>query len=376
MLKTALITFHAPYNYGSALQAFALQQVIKNMGYQNEIINYRFQGQKDCYRLIRKNVGRADIIKDFLQFPVFSKKRQRGKKFEQFTLRYLHLTEEYDKPEQLNEISEKYDLFISGSDQIWNKHANELHAVDWKYMYPYLLSFTNRKKISYASSIGGMTDQELENIKEFIQKFNYISAREKSVSKRIEKIIQRQCDWVLDPTLLLSSNEYIDKFNLKKESSNKYIFYYSLSGINTVRKHMKWLRKLAKKEKCKIVVNTPYAFIPSFNRNIINYVDMDPVNFLNNIYNSYAVITDSFHGTAFSVNFNKPFYSLCKNRAGSEYRKIELLEAIGLEKLIVEEYENIEDIKKINFSDSNKLILNFRKNSIKYLERALKETNI
>lgn len=354
MIKTALITFHAPYNYGSCLQAYALQFFITKLGYENTIINYRFKGQRDAYKLIRSSNNYADYIKDILQLPIFFKKVKRKNKFEYFIARYLTCTKEYCEPEELSFISNDYDVFISGSDQIWNKHANELNLQPWKYLYPYLLSFTNKKKISYASSIGSTSDQEIiDHMVKYINDFSFISSREVSTANRLSGILDRKILSVVDPTLLLNKEDYISSFNLAKNNCKPYIFYYSLSGIHTVFNHLRFLKKFAKSHNYQIIINTPYAYIPSFG-NVINYIDIGPIEFLSLIYNSSVVVTDSFHGTVFSLIFEKQFYSLCKNKMSADSRKIELLTKFNQEQCLLFEIENLNVQNKANYDDEHK----------------------
>ncbi len=365
-IKTALITFHAAYNYGSVLQAYVLQNVITSLGYENTIINYRFQNQKDCYKLIRKTSNLVDVIKDLLQFPVFCHKRKRQLKFEEFINQNLRLTEEVNQPEELEFIKEDYDLFISGSDQIWNKHANELHSIDWKYMQPYLLTFTPKAKISYASSFGGTTDAEIEeNILGYIKNFSNISVREVSAGLRLEKLLGRKIESVLDPTLLWRESDYVERFELVKKQE-PYIFYYSLSGIKTVIKHLKWIKNMVRNSGIKVMVNTPYAYVP-LKKPFFNYVDMGPTDFIGAIYSAEYVITDSFHGTAFSVNFNKNFYAICKKEGASEYRKEELLQRLGLASRLIYDLEETTLMDRIDYSNVNRSLDELRKKSMSYL---------
>ena len=345
-MKTALITFHAAYNYGSCLQAYALQHVIISMGFDNEIINYRFPEQKKAYRLIRNNGNTADLIKDVLQFPVFREKKKRAEKFEDFINNKLLISKEVSDPDGLADYANKYDVYISGSDQIWNKHSNELNNVDWKYLYPYLLTFTDKKKISYASSIGNTEDSEIvEYMLEYMKKFSAISAREHSVALRLTNLLGETVTDVLDPTLLLTQKDYDSLFSLNdsRQADKNYILYYSLSGINTVRKHLNWIKEISNGKK--IIVNTPYAYIPN-SKSTKNIVAIGPIEFLQYIKNADTVITDSYHGTLFSINFEKNFYSLCKGLKGSEYRKAEVLQKLGLNQHLVEHTEDIGDLSR------------------------------
>lgn len=372
-MKIALITFHAPYNYGSCLQAFALQEKIKELGHEVDIINYRFPGQKKAYRLIRNNGNTADLVKDLLQFPVFKQKKKREQLFEQFISNNMNLTQEYQDPSQLSDIANDYDVFVSGSDQIWNKHANELDKEDWKYLYPYLLTFTDKKKISYASSIGGTTDEEiLQNMASAIKEFSSVSAREKQVADKLTKLLNIPVTNVLDPTLLLCKDDYDRCFQIEEDTAPKYIFYYSLAGINTVKKHLKWIDGI-NKNNYKVIINTPYAWIPNHGTHE-NIVAIGPVEFLRMINNAEYVITDSYHGTLFSVNFKKNFLTLGNSSSKSDYRKKDILNKLGLAKHIVNDFsDNFDTSAAINNDDYINRLNELRSSSIEYLDNALRQ---
>ena len=216
------------------MQAFATQEIVNELGNNAEIINYRMIPQKDAYALIRRNNGWKIILKDAYQFRYFPKKRKRAEKFERFFNDYLCLTEEFSEPEDFLKYSCKYHIVISGSDQIWNKHSNELEHVGWKYMGPYLLKDFNGKKISYASSVGNSTENELQIMKPYIKSFDYLSMREKSSANAMSTLLERPVQHVLDPTLLLSGDEWKKKLRvIDKDPSKPYIlFYFNYSYIN------------------------------------------------------------------------------------------------------------------------------------------------
>lgn len=370
-MKIALITFHAPYNYGSCLQAYALQEKIKDLGHDVDIINYRFDGQKKAYRLIRNNGNAADLIKDLLQIPVFRKKKKRAQMFENFIADNMNLTMEYQDPAQLSNIAYDYDIFVSGSDQIWNKHANELDKEDWKFMHPYLLTFTNKKKISYASSIGGTTNEEImQNMAPSIRKFSFLSAREKQVADRLAMLLKVPVDNVLDPTLLLNKDDYINRFDIEENPKEKYIFYYSLAGISTVKKHLDWIDGI-NINNYKVIINTPYAWFPDHGTHK-SIVAIGPIEFLRILNNAECIITDSYHGTLFSVNFEKNFLTLCKSDAKSDYRKNDILGKLGLANHMVNEFTNGFDTSvAINNGEYCDHLNELRNRSIEYLKNAL-----
>jgi len=168
MNKVALITYHAAYNFGSALQALATQNVIRDISGDCTIINYRMLSQKKFYSNIRTGLGFKTFLKDFLRLPAWKQLNIRATRFENFQENYFNLSSCFTTPEEIYRYWNEFDTIVSGSDQIWNKHSCELENVSFNYMFPYLLKDYCGKKISYASSIGNMTDADLETIHLFL----------------------------------------------------------------------------------------------------------------------------------------------------------------------------------------------------------------
>ena len=373
MGKTGILTYHSAYNYGSALQALATQKAVSSFSTETEIINYRMNSQKSIYTLYRTSFGLKTFAKDILQLPIHSKRKQRAEKFETFFNQFFNLSEECATPEDVYNIWNRYSAIVSGSDQIWNKHSLELETCDWKYMYPYVLKDFPGRKISYASSISNMTDEELKMIIPYINQFDAVSMREISSTKRMNEFLKDTVVNVLDPTFLLTKEEWIKLLNLRKDNSKKFILYYSLGGVNYIKKNRPILKQLAKQYGCKVYVIMPFANVS--NDDIIeSHPEYGPIEFLNSIYNAEMVITDSFHGTILSVNFGKDLYSLCK-AGGSTFRKTDILGILGMEDRAI--FDSNDLITKrytpINYTAVYEKLAIMRKNSLDYLKNALME---
>ena len=371
MSKVGIITYHAAYNYGSVLQAFATQEAIAKNDMESEIINYRFEEQRNIYAMYRIHCGFKKFAKDVLLLPIHFKRINRKNKFEKFIRERLKISKELAEPEEALEHLEKYDILISGSDQIWNKHSLELENVDWKYMYPYLFHGAKKKKISYASSIANMKDSELDSIKEDVKQFQFLSVRESSDIQKMEALSEKNVTWVVDPTFLLTKDEWIKRLNLKEVNTEPYILFYSLSvGYSELDGILKKLKRYANNRKLKVKIINPYIYVK--NDELIELVaDCGPQEFLEYIYNATLIITDSYHGTALSINLEKEFFSIC-GEGKSENRKRDLLAAVGLQErsiarmdLIKENYDRI-DYEKVR----NKLEIR-RQDSFNYLQHAL-----
>lgn len=373
MSKVGLITYHAAYNYGSALQAFATQQAIASLGHDVEIINYRMPEQIYFYKkLYHFRYGKASAVRDLLQLPMHSKRILRSKNFERFFADYLNLTEEMAVPEQVSDMWKKYDTIVSGSDQIWNKDSVEFRRNDLRYMDPYLLKGFNGKKVSYASSVGTLDRNKLDKILPAIDEFDALSFRERKSSEFIAKELKRDVTNVLDPTFLLSKDQWIKQLNLVKKVED-YILYYSLTSYRDELKESKHLVELADKFGCKVIVITPLNYAPVHDKRIEYRPDYGPREFLELIYNAKLVITYSFHGTALSANLGVPFYSLAK-KSSSDYRKADILGRLGLTERIAYGLEDVlsRPDEAIDYDKVMERIEEYRKHSVEYLEKALK----
>ena len=250
-MKVALVTFHSAYNFGSILQAYATQEVIQSLGHEVEILNYRMPSQRNFYCLFPLNIGKKAVLNRILALPTLKQQIQRAHKFEWTINNIFNLTEEFREPEDAVRFENQYDLFISGSDQVISCHSNELKFCNnWrKYISPYVLEFTSKKKISFASSPNLMTDQELEMIKPQLEEFDYLSCREETSSKQLSRILHKDVSTVLDPTLMLNKESWLKFLGnwANPYTKEKYIFYYVLKGTKELKRYLRRLVKIAEK---------------------------------------------------------------------------------------------------------------------------------
>ncbi len=373
--KIGLITYHSAYNFGSVLQAMATQLTIKKLGYPTEIVDYRpTEGDYFYKHLLFRHQPAKFFITDLPNLLIIAQRKLRQRRFEEFISRHIELSEQaYKEPEDLDAISNAYSLVISGSDQIINKHSNELITVDWEYMNPYLLTWFNGLKISYASSPASMTDEELKRITPELQKFKELSAREHDAAVKLSKLTGKHVSTVCDPTLLLDKTEWEEAVNIPENHvEGDYILYYSLKRPRIMYAEiMPQLKRLHDRTGCKIAIITPLTgFIPP-SAGFVSCFDAGPAQFLSLIKYARAIVTDSYHGTLFSINFHKPFWTLDKNADDS--RKSQILSRIGLSNRIVNSIDNIpQAFDAIEFGEAHKHIAEFRHHSINYLSTAIK----
>jgi hypothetical protein len=342
-MKIALITIHNANNYGAVLQAYATKRILSKYG-DVTTINYdnRFLNQQlDLFRFNISIQGFKMLFHDILRFPYRIKAVN---KFRKFISENMNLTKKLTKNELMQGKASNFDVYVCGSDQIWNP---EIVSKD-KIIDPvYFLSFADKKskKISYASSIGHYSFNELEKkeVAKLLEDFSLITTREVDGVKKLQEILpNRDIHHVLDPTLLLSKEEWLEALDIKlEESKEKYILVYSVPRTELIRKAIDYY---ANKLNMKVVAIDQMLF-PLSKKIDTHIKDAGPKEFIELFANASFVITDSFHGTCFAVNFNKPFVSISPGKIGNRIK--DFLSILNLQEKII---ENIKMLKEINLS--------------------------
>lgn len=366
-MKTATITFHAAHNYGSMLQAYALQQTLLSLGIDNEIINFRSIRQKELYCKPLDYKGK--ILNRILRFPFyFPVKNQLNKKynlFEQFLKNKLILTQEFNTPEELKKAELKFDYFISGGDQIWNVAPIDF---DWSY---YLNFVKEGKKISYGVSMGPngtkMTKYK-KQISQYLSTYDAISVREEGTRKIVEEFTNKKADIVLDPTLLLSKSHWETLFNKEPIYKEDYIFMYVPMFNKDVYEIGDKLSKLLQMN----VVVSNFQIKAIFYKSFIKKLDVGPLEFLNLISNAKLVISGSFHATVFAIIFHTPFFSV---NGDKDNRTKNFLQNLSLESRTI----NLADFKEksqeafmCDFSSADNYINDLRTKSLEFIKHSIK----
>jgi Polysaccharide pyruvyl transferase. len=326
--KIGIITFHAAENFGSALQAFALEYVLQKKGYQAEIINFIFEDDMAQYQLFRKNCYR-ERPKAFLGDILYLRKNiQRKCNFSKFRKKHLKITRQryLAGKDDLQCLNCKYDIFICGSDQIWNLNCTN------GFIPEYFLDFVNenKKKIAYAPSMPAEITKEYHaKLLQCIERFTAVSVRERQTVEYLQKEIgvNKEIIQTLDPTLLLDEETYKESFHLIKKDE-KYIFVYILLDSEQMQTIIDFAADISRSTGLKI----RYIFmrrIKEFSNGTYIY-GIGPIEFLQEIYSATYVITNSFHATVFSVQFEIPFCVF--PRSGSKSRITELITTLKLQK--------------------------------------------
>lgn len=372
--KIGLMTFHAAHNYGSVLQAFATQQVIEGLGYENEIINYRLKNQRMYYnRLYTTKFGLKHLLRQLIRLPEHRKRCIRAQKFETFIEEKLKKSEtEFTTYGELKAGAPDYPVLISGSDQVWNLHCTaEFKTEPPESILGYYLAFGSEdtKRISFSSSFGGMRPEEIEQFKDHLARYDALSVREASGADMLKELLGREVENTLDPTLMLNGEEW-SKLTLQNHPSEKYIFVYTLSQYKAVQRLLSPISEYAREKSLKAICSAPFS--PVHVSGVQACPDCGPQDFLTYVKNAELVITDSFHGTAFSINMETPFYVI---QSGRDRRKLQLLQKLGLEDRILYSAEELRSIRdySCDFTNSQARLSLEREKTLAYLDNALKQ---
>lgn len=353
-MKTAIFTLPLINNYGGILQAYALQNVLFELGIDNKVLNLRTK-EASFFSI---NYAKFLIAKTFIS-------RYKNAKFEilrhdldarKFIEKNIVLTDEIYGFSDLKRVckDEKFDAFVLGSDQVFNQ-GNFMNFGEY-----FSLGFIqNAVKIAYAASFGGEFKgwKNLSTHRENLAKFRAISVREQNAIKICKEILNLKTDFVLDPTLL-ARREIYDKFctNLDESSSqNTKIFAYILDPNE---KTAQILDNASQKSRCKIAQVNDRA----------NRLKIEE--WLSAIKSAKFIITDSFHGCVFSIIFGKPFFAII-NEARGNARFHSLFDMLNLDNRVIKDV-NFKLNLEMNYDEIYKILDEKRKFSIDFLKQNLK----
>lgn len=366
--KIGVITMHKVLNYGSALQTYALQTVLENMGNKVQIIDYIYPNEyHKQYMPISKLRQCIHVISDLVKGRPYSKK---VKFFNEFYKKYFKLTKTYYTKEELEQDPPECDVYMTGSDQVWN--PNSIHE-DTSFM----LSFTDSpNKVAFSASFAKtiVPEKYKELYASELRKYKKIYMREKKGCELLKELTGVDSEVVLDPTLLLDKNKWIE---FSKESKIKvkcpyilvYVLGYSFNVYPYVYELIKYVHRKTGLELVILNMNNKYAYKLT-DKKIVK--DADVFDFVKLFSDASLVITDSFHGTAFSLNLNTPFYSVVNEDDRADSRIVDLLTMTGEHERIVRKGS---DYTKIPFSMTPPkidVIERLRADSINKLEELIK----
>lgn len=375
MKTIGIITYHHYYNYGTMLQALALQEKVEQLGYQAELIDFKQDNSLSRYEMLKLRIKRMPVyIKERKKYRALADSREKIKEknelFEQFYKTYLHVgKKKYTTTQQLMENPPVYDGYVVGSDQTWNPFvANSPEA----FFLPFVEN--KSKKGSYGPSLAvkSLSDEKEKEYRKKLSNFSFLSCREQDGAQLLSRITQKEVKGVLDPTLLLSAKEWgkYCEFEIPKEP---YILVYFLGEKSEHRRAVEKIQKLTNWK----IISLPAAYLEMEN-NDYKKVWGGPKEFLSLIRGAALICTDSFHGTMFSINFQRNFFSFCKSSDSEESsensRLYSALNIFGLSNRIIHNMDNLtaEDIS-IDYKNVIPILEEQRRDSIEYLENMLFE---
>lgn len=365
-MKADILTIHFGVNYGSALQSYALSRILEQLNIQTEVINYiplkygmwnEFSGnKKGKYPLAV--IAAAFILK-------FPSKYKHRKIFEKFLRENLNLTKIYHTNAELKAEPPQSDIYIVGSDQVWNFDYNE--SGDFTYFFDFLPSAS--RKISYAASIGKTTLSKNERgcIKKYLSEFSGVSLREDSSTELLNSM-GIPSNHVLDPTMLLSKYEW-NHFAKRRKHKDSYILIYVMDYL--YHDLIEIAEKISKKFGHKIYM---VAFKKIKDKRVDKqFIYADPQEFLGVLLDASYVVTNSFHGVAFSVNFNKQFCAVAKENYNIRIQS--LLRMMEIEGHFVSSVNEFDIGHKIDYSNVNRILTEQRTYSLDYLKKFCENTD-
>ncbi|MBD5497009.1 MAG: polysaccharide pyruvyl transferase family protein [Lachnospiraceae bacterium] len=333
MLRVGILTFHNANSMGAVSQTYALQEALRKLGAEVHVINYTAPGMQ-------------------LQ-------ARQTQEFKEFTEKYLYLTPLYESGEEID--CSQFDEIIVGSDQVWNPLLT-------KYDGTYFLDFAGPEivKVAYAASVGVNTFLDgsfTEPFAKYTPYFDAISLRESVHVPAVMQYTRCPVLHTLDPTLLLSDEEYTSAFGLQ-ETDEEYIFLYQI-GIDP--KLLDYANMIAMQYNCKLIALARYSdfyFVPG--TELVS--DITPEQWMTYIKNAKLVLTDSYHGMNFSIIFRKPFYVLTELKYNL-IRVVDLLSVLKLEDRKLSCLSDVRDVDfSIDYSETEKILESRKEESLGFLK--------
>lgn len=327
--KVSLMTFHASHNFGSVMQAYALKRAVEGIGNSCEVVNFRPASQLDKYSAFPKEYGARYFAKAAAQTLAHPRRRMSSiSQYERFIAERLTDAPMVTNMAGLSQLDA--DVLLSGSDQIWGYQIPEFAKSKEDVRPAYYFSFSEGRKVSYASSTGTATAEQLAPYAGLLAGYDRISVRERDAVGLVSQLSGRRVECVLDPTFLLEKDDYLrlvaDDGSEGKAPVEPYCLIYSLQGFRARGNWLKLARSIGDLLGMPIV--SASHFVPLRGSGIKPTFDIGPTDVLALFANASYVLTDTFHGTLFSMHFGKQFITFTPGRDDPRIRDI--TERMGL----------------------------------------------
>ncbi len=363
-MKTGIMTIYRSGNYGATLQAYATKQAIIENGFgEAEIINY-------CPDAIKQKIDGKFIKKVGLFHTavacvekVYYHPRMKGVNafIDSFAPKGLL------KKDELGALNEKYDVFLSGSDQIWNY---EIAQGDQSYLLDFVTN--NSKKRSYASSFGTrkIAAEYEDTYKRLLSQYKIITVREKAGAELVAELTGREARIVLDPTLLLTTEQWEAKLPEPKFKRD-FVFAYQMAHSPLIAKAISKARKK---------FNSGAVFVPFPIMGVCKCrpsLSLSSLEWARAIHDSKFVITDSFHGAVFAIIFKKQFYYMVtSDTVKRRLSRLEtLLDSLGISDRIIDDVEKCNFNDEIDYEAVHEKLDALREQSLKILKEVVSNDN-
>ncbi|MCL2630167.1 MAG: polysaccharide pyruvyl transferase family protein [Firmicutes bacterium] len=353
--KAGIITFHFAQNYGAVLQCYALQEFLSNRQCNAFVINHKDYAQERDLKLIQFRSPKR-FVKSILLFVRNVAKRLR---FNRFRSKHLNLISA--------EFADTLDLIVLGSDQVWN--------FDFANTKAYFAEFPkkqNAKVVSYAASIGkdSVSSAELDKYKEKLKGVDMISVRESVAKDALQPLTEKHIDVMIDPTLLLSREQW--QTAIGKSLSGRIKKYVLIYSLNQYPETFKIAQKVAKELGLKTIEVRSHGIKVrhSVNKTV---TFAGPAEFLRLFQDAEFVVTDSFHGTVFSMIFNKPFYTIPHKKMNS--RMSGLLRLVGLGSRLISSENSVALGEEIDYEAVEDILVAERLRATAFIDKALADAN-
>lgn len=346
-MKVDIITCHNIKNYGSVYQTYATQKLVEDMGYEVEVIDYQRNDTANS-QLVETRARQSErvytnpLLRVVLKIVIYPAIQKQIRIFEEFLEKYIHRTSKsYFSNEQLKNDCPKADVYLAGSDQIWNSSINE------RIEYPYFLDFTPQDAMlmSFSSSFGGRKElrpDEIEITKKLLSRYQAISLREESGRKIVQNLGIKDAVTVLDPTFLLDKKEW-KKLQEPIKVPKRYILVYHLRPDHQFDEYVK---QFSKRKGMKAIHILFYYHMMV--HGMFGPVVPTPGQVQTLIENASYIITDSFHMTSFAIKYHKQFVVTYPDINPGRIENI--LQKSGLQDRHLTDYGNFELLdKEINY---------------------------
>ena len=372
-MKTGLVTFYHIHHYGALLQAAATERAVEALGGDCEILDYYVNQDNSLFKRPTGLGSAAHDAHTALHYPPL---KARFDRFNKFTADHLKITDHrFQGFEELQEADLPYDAILSGSDQIWNPKIFPNGHFD-----PVFFGmFTDKRKIAYAPSFGvpAIPESMEEELKGYLDQFSHVSCRERQGQKIVRDIAGREVPVVLDPTLLLTADqwrtmsnpEYLDQHKLTPQG---YILCYCINKPGALAPY---IDQLAQK------TGLPIVQLCGIRKKVHPkarcMLDAGPAEFLSLFDGAAYVVTNSFHGTVFSTQFHKPFFTAvapAEMAAPERSRTFSILTTLGLTDRIIGKGDTAQLLDPVDWEAKEEKHNAARRQSLGYLRCALENT--